>query len=64
MARYIFGLAVVASLQLAGTTSAKVDCDPAKPYWITAEDGAWMICAVLSIDGNVDWIAFTVMPFG
>src|SRR5260370_42082767 len=45
MARYVFGLVVVASLQLAGTAAAKVDCDPGKPYWITAEDGPWTICA-------------------
>jgi hypothetical protein len=45
MARYVSAMALVASLQLAGTTSAKVDCDPAKPYWISAEDGGWTVCA-------------------
>jgi hypothetical protein len=45
MARYVFALSVVGFLQLAGSTAAKVDCDPAKPYWITPEDGTWTICA-------------------
>ena len=45
MARYVFALVITASFQVAGTAGAKVDCDPAKPYWISAEDGAWTVCA-------------------
>jgi hypothetical protein len=44
MTRYLFGIVVLATLGFAGAVAAKVDCDPAKPYWIAPEDGGWTIC--------------------
>ena len=52
MARCLFGIVVLATFGLAGTVAAKVDCDPAKPYWITPEDGGWTICTA-SFSGDL-----------
>ncbi len=58
MARCLFGIVVLATFGLAGTVAAKVDCDPAKPYWITPEDGGWTICTA-SFSGDLSCEART-----